>query len=283
MISPVVAFLRSFHDWHASRPPLCNFLSVEQSNPSQAPDVFNLEGTYYLYYSVSTSGSQVSDIGVATSTTMDPGSWVDHGSIGLPPQTPEMNYNRIDANLLQPENSRGTDLVLAFGSFWSDIYQLRMQDPPLAVAGPDDNDINHLTFNGTRRTPPITTTGAQEGAYQFWWPVHGTTYYYLFFSAGNCCNLKDDLAPPGEEYRVMVCRSESYSGGFVDKDGRDCLQGGGTLVLGSHGDVYAPGGQGVIFDKDLNAVILYYHYGKHVLSPHLPFQTRSGPDETWTR
>lgn len=36
--------------------------------------------TYYLYYSVSTFGSQASAIGYATSDTMEYGSWVDHGS-----------------------------------------------------------------------------------------------------------------------------------------------------------------------------------------------------------
>ena len=59
----------------------------------------------------------------------------------------------------------------------------------------------------------------------------------------------------------MVCRSTSPTGGFVDKDGIDCLtESGGTLVLGSHDDVYAPGGQGVNYDNDLGLVI-YYHYG----------------------
>jgi arabinan endo-1,5-alpha-L-arabinosidase len=41
-----------------------------------APDVFEFDGTYYMYYSVSEMGSKNSDIGVASSATMDPGSWV---------------------------------------------------------------------------------------------------------------------------------------------------------------------------------------------------------------
>lgn len=154
---------------------------------------------------------------------MEPGSWVDHGSIGLPSPNVSTNYNRIDANLLQPENSVD-GFVLAFGSFWSGIYQIQMAETPLKVRK-DAEPVSHLTFNGTTRTAPLTNMGAQEGAYQFWWPVDGTTYYYLFFSAGNCCNRKNDLAPPGEEYHIMVCRSEQFSGGFVDKEGKDCLEG----------------------------------------------------------
>ena len=60
----------------------------------------------------------------------------------------------------------------------------------------------------------------------------------------------------------MVCRSESPTGGFVDQNGVDCAAGGGTPVLESNGDVYAPGGQGVIYDKGQGAVVMYYHYGE---------------------
>ena len=48
-----------------------------------APDIAKIGDTYYLYYSVSDWGAQnASDIGVATSTALEPGSWTDHGSIG---------------------------------------------------------------------------------------------------------------------------------------------------------------------------------------------------------
>lgn len=215
-----------------------------------APDVFDNNGTFYLFYSVSAMGSQNSDIGVATSTTMDPGTWEDQGSIGLPTST---NYNKIDANLFQ--HSAGTDFLLNFGSFWGQLYQVPLTNPPLRVNG----DIVHLAQNNTAR-PADLVSGSTEGSYMFQWKG----YYYLFFSSGNCCNtLEDGLAPPGEEYKIMVCRSSQSSSGFVDELGRDCLtQNGGTLVLGSHDDVYAPGGQGVMWDPEQNSVVLYFHYVK---------------------
>lgn len=203
---------------------------------AQAPDCFLFDGTYYLYYAVSASGSQNSDIGVATSTTMEVGSWTDHGSIGVPNNS---DYNKIDPNLFQHDPS--SPFLLSFGSFWDDIYQIPMANPPLQV----DGDVLHLEQNTTAR-PDNLPLGPSEGSYQFWWNVGGTDYYYLFFSSGSCCNVPPDLAPQGEEYKVMVCRSTQPSGGFTDKDGNDCLDNGGTLVLGSHDDVYAPGGQGML-------------------------------------
>ena len=58
----------------------------------------------------------------------------------------------------------------------------------------------------------------------------------------------------------MVCRSTVPNGGFVDKTGTSCTNGGGSVVLESHGWVYGPGGQGVYFDEALKLVVLYYHY-----------------------
>ncbi|RYP78763.1 hypothetical protein DL771_000430 [Monosporascus sp. 5C6A] len=57
----------------------------------------------------------------------------------------------------------------------------------------------------------------------------------------------------------MVCRSSSPTGGFVGANGLDCTNGGGTVVLESHDNVYGPGGQGV-YDDPTHGPILYYHY-----------------------
>ncbi|KAI5360423.1 Putative glycoside hydrolase, family 43 [Septoria linicola] len=211
-----------------------------------APDVLKHKDIYYLYYSVSEMGSSNSDIGVAASGSLDAGEWVDYGSIGIP-QSPY--YNRIDGNLFthDPDN-----LAMSFGSFWDNIFQLPMEDPPIRVV--DHGKIRHLAMNNTVRGQGLVDR-AQEGPYLFFWQG----WHYLFVSAGNCCNEADDLAPPGEEYHIMVCRSKEQWGNFVDKEGRDCFT-GGTMVLNSHGDVYAPGGQGVMWDPNLQSVVMYYHY-----------------------
>jgi arabinan endo-1,5-alpha-L-arabinosidase len=49
-----------------------------------APDAHLIGDTYYVYYAVSTLGSQNSGIGVASSKTLDSGSWTDHGALNIP-------------------------------------------------------------------------------------------------------------------------------------------------------------------------------------------------------
>src|SRR5258708_1002869 len=46
-----------------------------------APDIVLLNGTNYLYYSVSTFGSQVSAIGLVTTTNLATGPWTDQGPV----------------------------------------------------------------------------------------------------------------------------------------------------------------------------------------------------------
>lgn len=56
-------------------------------------------------------------------------------------------------------------------------------------------------------------------------------------------------------------RSTSIRGPFVDKNGKNLTEGGGTIVYGSnHGDVYAPGGLGVLTAIGTDQDVLYYHY-----------------------
>lgn len=214
--------------------------------------MFNYNGIYYMYYSVSTIGSQNSDIGVATSPSMAVGTWTDHGSIGIPSNN--ASWNRIDPNLFQ--HDANAPFYLSFGSFWANIWQVPMQNPPLRVAG----EAVHLEQN---LTPPAP----DEGSYQFWYPVNGVQYYYLFFSNGICCNTPSSpggLPSAADAYKVKVCRSTSPTGGFVDQNGVDCLQSGGTVIYASSAanDVYAPGGQGVFYDPGQDSIVMYYHYVK---------------------
>jgi arabinan endo-1,5-alpha-L-arabinosidase len=166
------------------------------SQDAWAPDVHLVGDTYFCYYAVSSFGSQESVIGVATSSSMEPGSWTDHGSTGLSSTSGDL-YNAIDPNLLQAD---GTN-YLTFGSFWGDIFQTTLSSNALTIAGGSPYQIE-LNDTGTRPS---------EGSYV----VQNGHYYYLFFSSGICCGYDTDRPAAGEEYKIMVCRSGRVDGGYV--------------------------------------------------------------------
>ncbi|KAJ7616066.1 glycoside hydrolase family 43 protein [Roridomyces roridus] len=213
-----------------------------------APDVSFHHDQYYAYYAVSTFGSQNSAIGLATSRTMEPGTWVDHGLVFN--STTGDAFNAIDPNLSIDEKGKP---VLSFGSFWDDIFQLSLTDNLTAVTSAPIG----VSFNSTLPNP-------EEGA--FIWKHD--EFYYLFISSGLCCGFNASaLPPPGNEYKVFVGRSHSARGPFLDKDGVDMRQTGGTLVLGSHGNVYAPGGQVIFTDRKTGKDVFVYHYVPAIDSP----------------
>ncbi|KAF2654340.1 glycoside hydrolase family 43 protein [Lophiostoma macrostomum CBS 122681] len=222
--------------------PAGSSIDLDGNDDLWAPDVQLVGSTYYLYYSVSSFGSQNSAIGVATSSTLEYGSWTDLGATGIKSSTGK-SYNAIDGNLIYD----GSNYYMNFGSFWGDIYQVQMANPPKKVAS--GSSSKQIAYKST------DSTHAEEGAFMF---KYGS-YYYLFFSVGQCCGYDTSKPTAGGEYKIQVCRSSSATGSFVDKAGTSCTAGGGTTVLESHGNVYGPGGQGVYNDPSLGPV-LYYHY-----------------------
>lgn len=154
-----------------------------------------------MYYAVSSFGSQVSTIGVATSSTMEVGSWTDHGSTGIS-STSAKPYNSIDPNLIEISGT----YYLNFGSFWHDIYQCEMT----SGTSKGSNSAYNIAYTSVG-------TNAEEGSYMFYY----SGYYYLLISAGICCGYDTSKPASGAEYHILVCRSTSGTGGFVSQPHRD--------------------------------------------------------------
>jgi len=92
------------------------------------------------------------------------------------------------------------------------------------------------------------STTAIEASFIF----HHGSYYYLWVSFDLCCRGASST------YRIMVGRSTSVTGPYLDRNGTRMTSGGGTQVLAGHGSIHGPGGQSVIADTDAN--VLFYHY-----------------------
>ncbi|KAE8907203.1 Arabinan endo-1,5-alpha-L-arabinosidase A [Phytophthora fragariae] len=218
--------------------PAGSIINLNGKDDLWAPDVRKVDNWYYLYYSVSSFGTQNSAIGLARSRTMDVGTWADRGTTGIVSSSSKP-YNAIDPNLIEVNGA----YYLSFGSYWQGLYQTPMRDPPVMPS----SSPYQIGFTGDYQV--------LEAAYVF----HYGSYYYLFMSKGKCCNLDKSRPAAGKEYRILVCRSSSPTGGFVDQSGQDCRSGGGTVVRASEGYFYAPGGQGV-YDDPTYGPVLYYHY-----------------------
>ncbi|KAH7471118.1 hypothetical protein PRIC1_003067 [Phytophthora ramorum] len=213
-------------------------INLKGNDDLWAPDVHKVGDYYYLYYSVSSFGTQNSAIGVARSSSLDVGTWEDAGTTGITSDSSKQ-YNAIDPNLVDVDGG----YYLTFGSYWQGIHQTHMRDPPV-LSSVDPYQVGFAS-----------NFEVLEGPYIF----HHGDFYYLFMSKGKCCTYDKSKPAAGKEYRVLVCRSSKATGGFVDKEGVDCAKDGGTIVLESHDNVYGPGGQGV-YDDPKHGPILYYHY-----------------------
>ncbi|KAF2849763.1 glycoside hydrolase family 43 protein [Plenodomus tracheiphilus IPT5] len=222
------------------------FVNYEQD--IWAPSVTKIGDTFYCHYAVSSLGTKTSTIGVATSKSLEPGTWRDHGSINLP-LSPD--YNLIDPYIYQ--ETPNSPIYLSFGSFWKGIYQTKLTDKDQLLTWTGDYESLHNIISNT-----TTKAAVIEGAVLH---THEKNYY-MFFSVGWCCNtLATGLAQIQDVYHIVVCRAKAITGPFYDKAGSNCLtENGGTTILASHGDVYAPGGQDITVHPESGRTMMSYHY-----------------------
>jgi arabinan endo-1,5-alpha-L-arabinosidase len=197
-----------------------------------APDISLVNGRYFLYYAVSSFGSNQSWIGLATNVTLDPKStiyhWVDNGKvIGSLPWKDD--WNAIDPNLAWDDSGH---YYLVFGSFWDGIKMAAI-DPDTGKLLKDPPDLISLA----RRLPSVADDPI-EAPFVF---RHGGLYY-LFVSFDFCCRgIRSD-------YKIAVGRSASLTGPYLDRDGKPMTEGGGTIVLQSYDDVHGPGHNAALQD-----------------------------------
>ncbi len=198
-----------------------------------APDISYHNGQFYLYYSASTFGSQHSAIFLATSPTGASGTWTHRGMVI--DSSSSVDYNAIDPNLVVDGSGQWW---LTFGSFWSGIKMIRL-DAGSGLRSSSDRSVRSIASRGG---------GPIEAPFIY---RHGG-YYYLFVSFDYCCR------GAASTYRVMVGRSTSVTGPYVDRNGVPMNSGGGTEVLAGHGSIHGPGHQAVLGDVDGD--VLFYHY-----------------------
>ena len=223
-----------------------------------APDVIFRNNRYFLYYSFSTFGSRISVIGLLTSPTLDPDQpgyhWTDQGEvIGSERASP---FNAIDPC---PVTDTQGGQWLSFGS-WN---RGGIQIVPL------DKDT------GKPSGPPTKIVAGQrtgpEGS--FVWYHKG--FYYVFENEGLCCQGLNST------YRIMMGRSKSITGPYLDQTGKDLALGGGTLFLGTDGRRFGPGQVGIYNKAGVDHLTFHYYDGTANGTPLLGLQTLTWGTDGW--
>jgi arabinan endo-1,5-alpha-L-arabinosidase len=223
-----------------------------------SPDVHKVGNTYYMFYSVENFGTgtfglkkdnqyKYANIAMATSKSLEPGTWKNMGLLGVPGLGP--SYTRIGPSVLVD----GSHIYMSFGSYAWGIYGISLQNPPLRVSG------DAATMLTADEAVPGSRTNRTEGSYLY----KRNGFYYLFYSAGNCC--PGSAKSPDAAYKIKVCRADAVDGPYFAQNATPCLDGeGGTLLLPSHDNVLAPGSCSVFEDPTHGTVLIYQYMDRHI-------------------
>jgi arabinan endo-1,5-alpha-L-arabinosidase len=215
-----------------------------------APDISYHNGLYYLYYSVSAFGKNTSCIGVAVNKTLDPSSpdfkWEDKGKL-LQSVPGRDNWNAIDPNLVVDEQK---EAWLSFGSFWSGLKLVKLNNDLISISEPQQ----WRTIAARPRSTPQTDTTGGNGAIEAPFIFQKNGYYYLFASWDYCCQ--------GEKsnYKVVMGRSKTVTGPYVDKTGKPMELNGGSLIIEGDGKKWFGAGHNAAYTFDGKDYIIYHGY-----------------------
>ncbi|RIX53989.1 arabinan endo-1,5-alpha-L-arabinosidase [Paenibacillus nanensis] len=191
------------------------YVPNQATNDLWAPDIEYYNGKYWLYYSISSFGSNTSAIGLASATNIN-GPWTDNGLVIR--TTSSNNYNAIDPHLfIDPSGNPW----LSFGSFWSGLK------------------LTRLDKNTMKPTGSLTSIASRSGGIEAPTIAYRQGYYYLFASIDSCCQGVNST------YKMVVGRSTSITGPYVDQNGVSMMNGGGTIIDAGNVRWKGPGHQDV--------------------------------------
>jgi arabinan endo-1,5-alpha-L-arabinosidase len=215
-----------------------------------APDISFHNGVYYLYYSISAFGKNTSCIGVVTNTTLNSGDanykWVDHGKVIQSVPGRDM-WNAIDPN--QIDDDQGNHW-LTFGSFWNGMKLVKLSRDLKSVAQPEE----WYTIASRPRDFSLPDTAAGNAAIEAPFIIKKDGYYYLFVSWDYCCRGENS------NYKVMVGRSSTVTGPYLDKAGVDLTQNGGSMIVQGDNKEWFGAGHNAVCTFDGKYYIIYHGY-----------------------
>jgi len=229
-----------------------------------APDVMYMNGTYYQYYAVPFEPHSGPQAIIALATSVSPnGPWADAGQIIESFGTitgSTTTFNAIDP---APFVDTAGNWWLVFGS-WTDGIHIIQLDPTTGLRLSPTSTLYTIAQRGN-------PSAGEEGP--FIYPYNG--WYYYFASINVCCEGVSST------YRIVVGRSQSVTGPYLDRGGIDLMQGGGTILLSAHDNINGPGGQSVFTDGTQPTLVYHYYDGNNNGAPTLGINRLGFDSDGW--
>jgi arabinan endo-1,5-alpha-L-arabinosidase len=209
-----------------------------------APDLIEMNGRYYLYYSAfSASSGMHSAIGVMVTDSLNNPNWRDLGMVVSTVDEPNSSQgepvNAIDAGLFRDESG---NVWMVYGSHYAGIY--------MRPINPDTG----LLLNRDRY--PVVGSNGGWNEFEAAQVKYLNGYYYMFVNLGECCQGNQST------YYVVVGRSTSPTGPYLDKNGVDMWHYGGSSVLSSSGIYIGPGHFGYLDNHGQHLASIHYYDGR---------------------
>ena len=190
-----------------------------------APDIIRWHDRWWLAYSCSTFGKNTSAIGLMTADRLN-GRWKDEGCL-VASQAKRDEWNAIDPAFVIDDEDQ---MWLTWGSFWDGIQIAKLTENTSQFSTLNSQLSKTLArrvaLKDTLKADPNPTSKyAGRNAIEAPFILKHGGWYYLFVSWDYCCRGAKS------NYRVAVGRSKKVDGPYLDRDGKDMANGGGTLFL----------------------------------------------------
>lgn len=216
-----------------------------------APDIIKVGDQWYLFYSCSTFGKNISAIGVATNKTLNPESpdykWTDLGMV-IKSQPGINDWNAIDPNIVIDEKGNPW---MTFGSFWDGIQLVELADDMKTTMGEPVTIARRRPADSVAHGNELANTNAIEAPFI----VFHDGWYYLFVSYDFCCKGLTS------NYKTAVGRSRSITGPYVDAEGNAMTECGGEILVASSPEYSGVGHCGV-YNMDGKWYFIAHAYDK---------------------
>ena len=171
-----------------------------------APEYYYMHGTYYVYYTARRKSDGHSYIGVATSKYPDKG-FKDHGVLLA------FGTEAIDPFIY---NDNG-QLYITFKAYGLNNRPIEILGQKISAGGLKVEGEPFSLLKDSERMGMEGQSILKKGE-----------YYYLFYSAGNCCGT-------GCSYNVRVARALNFKGPYQEYSNNPLLQGNAEWECTGHG------------------------------------------------